>query len=170
MKYLIILGGLLTLNWLLWSGHFDNPFLLGLGAGSCLFSLFIAHRMQIVDDEGAPTHLGIRPFTTYIPWLAREIVVSNLDVAKIVLLGLPLKRNLVEVKASQKTELGKVIFANSITLTPGTVSVDMHEGSILVHAVNLAEADHDLSEEMGRRVCDLEQDDVNDNGKESGLK
>lgn len=124
---------------------------------SCLFCLYLAHRMRIVDEEGAPAQLGIRPFTQYAPWLAKEIVVSNIEVAKIVLLGLPLKRNLVVVKSGQKSELGKVIFANSITLTPGTVSVDMESDSVIVHALNLAEANDDQTGEMDARVSRLEK-------------
>lgn len=150
----------LVASWLLWSGHID-PFILALGALSCLFSLWICRRMNIVDEEGAPVQLGIRPFTTYAPWLTKEIIKSNLEVTKIVLApNLKLQRNLIDVVATPKTELGRVILANSITLTPGTVSVSMQENSrILVHALSFEGAEEDLSGEMARRVRRLEGSD-----------
>ena len=113
--------------------------------------------MKIVDEEGAPVQLGIRPFTTYMPWLIKEIIVSNIEVAKIILSkDLKLQRNMIEVGAHPKTELGKVILANSITLTPGTVSVNMENDRILVHALSFEGAEEDLSGDMDRRVCRLE--------------
>ena len=113
--------------------------------------------MKIVDEEGAPVQLGFKPFTHYMPWLIKEIIVSNIEVTKIILAkDLKLQRNMIEVGAHQKTELGKVILANSITLTPGTVSVRMENDRILVHALSFAGAEEDLSGDMDRRVCNLE--------------
>ena len=113
--------------------------------------------MRIVDEEGAPVQLGIRPFTTYAPWLIKEIVKSNLEVTKIILAPkLELQRNLIEVGANPKTDLGRVILANSITLTPGTVSVSMKDDRILVHALSFEGAEEDLSGDMDRRVRKLE--------------
>ena len=158
MKYVVTLGLLLLANWLLWSGHFDNPFLIGLGVLSCLGCLYIGVRMQIIDEEGAPAQLGIRPFTRYAPWLMKEIVISNWQVAKIIMSPrMPLKRNLVTVKANQRSPLGRVIFANSITLTPGTVAVEMLDDKIRVHALSLEEAAEDMSGEMSDRVSRLER-------------
>lgn len=158
LKYAVTLGLLLLANWLLWSGHFDNPFLVGLGVLSCLGSLALAKRMSIVDEEGAPAQLGFRPFTHYAPWLAKEIVVSNFSVAKIILSPvLQLRRNCVTLKTNQQSELGRVMFANSITLTPGTVSVDMRDGDIHVHALSLESAEEDIAGDMDRRICRLER-------------
>ena len=157
MKYFLTLLIALAVTWLVWSGHFDNPFLLVLGGASCLFSLYISQRMHIVDEEGAPVQLGIRPFTTYAPWLTKEIIISNIAVAKIILSRkMPLQRCLVDVTANQKTSLGKVILANSITLTPGTVSVGLDGNQIAVHAISSNGAEEDISGEIDRRVCRLE--------------
>lgn len=112
--------------------------------------------MRIVDEEGAPVHLGIRPLL-YAPWLIKEIVKSNVEVTKIVLSPeMKLQRNLIEVGAHPKTALGKVILANSITATPGTVAVSLEDDRILVHALSFEGAEEDLSGEMDRRVCKLE--------------
>lgn len=161
MKYLLTLALALIVSWLLWSGHFtkDDYFLLGLGGLSCLLCLWISLRMKIVDEEGAPVQLGLRPFTTYAPYLIKEIVVSNIEVAKIILSPkLPLSRTMIDVHATQKTEMGRVILANSITLTPGTVSVNMgSDDKIVVHALSFEGAEEELSGDMGRRICKLEK-------------
>ncbi|MEO9594282.1 Na+/H+ antiporter subunit E [Rhodopirellula bahusiensis] len=158
MRYAFWLTVALVATWLFWSGHFDNPFLLGLGALSVLVSLYVSLRMDIVDEEGAPAQLGIRPFVFYAPWLAKEIVESNLAVAKIILSRkMKLKRNMVTIKSHQKCELGRVILANSITLTPGTVSVQMKGEKILIHGLNLEETEEDMSGEMDERICRLEK-------------
>ncbi|MCM2373131.1 Na+/H+ antiporter subunit E [Rhodopirellula sp. ICT_H3.1] len=158
MKYALTLFVALTANWLLWSGHFDNPFLIGLGIASCVICLWLSSRMNIVDEEGAPAHLGVRPFLMYAPWLAKEIVLSNINVARIILSReMPLRRNLISVPARQKSELGRVIFANSITLTPGTVSVRLEGNQVLVHGLSLSESSDEMTDEMGERVCRIER-------------
>lgn len=159
MKFAVTLFVALLANWLLWSGYFDNAFLVGLGVISCLLSLWLAWRMHIVDEEGTPAQLGIiRPFLWYAPWLAKEIVRSNLAVAKIILSPvMPLRRNLISVPADQKSAIGRVILANSITLTPGTVSVRLEGNEILVHGLSIEGCAEDISGDMGRRICKLER-------------
>ncbi len=157
MKYSLALGATLFAFWLLWSGHYDKPFIIVLGAISCLFCLWLSMRMGIVDEEGAPVQMGIRPFTKYGPYLVKEIIISNIAVTKIICSpAMPLQRNMIVVSANQKSELGRVILANSITLTPGTISVRLEHDKICVHALSFAGAEEDLSGEMGRRVCELE--------------
>lgn len=158
MKYYITLTLALVVAWLLWSGYFlTQPFLLILGGLSCLFCVWISKRMKIVDEEGAPIQLGIRPVTNYLPWLLKEIIVSNIEVTKIILSPkMKLRRNMIDVQINQKTEIGRVIMANSITLTPGTVSVNLDGETIQVHALSFEGAEEDLSGDMDRRVCELE--------------
>lgn len=140
--------------WLLWSGHF-TPLLLAFGVASSLFVLFLTRRMNIADEECAPL-LGLRPLI-YLPWLIKEVTLANIDVAKRVLdPSLPINPQMIRVKASQKGDLGRVIYANSITLTPGTVSVDMQGDEIVVHALTSEAADEDKSGDMDRRVTKLE--------------
>lgn len=180
VKYGFALFAALLVNWLLWSGHFGNPFLTGLGVFSCALCLWLTLRMKIVDEEGAPAQLGILPVLIYALWLATEIVKANLVAAKIILSPtMPLRRNLIRVTANQKSELGRVIFANSITLTPGTVAVRLQGNEILVHGLALLETKKHLSAGMGARVCRLEcggeckHDDHNPavtNSREGGLQ
>ena len=164
MKYYLTLTIALVASWLFWSGHFrfweegfDKWFILILGGLSIAFCIWFSSRMHIVDEEGAPAQLGIRPFTTYLPWLTKEIVQSNVEVTKIIVSPqMPLHRTMIYVHANQQSEIGRVILANSITLTPGTVSVSMEHDTILVHALSFYGAEEDLSGEMDRRVCALE--------------
>jgi multicomponent Na+:H+ antiporter subunit E len=147
----ISLGLVLFGTWLLLSG-FLEPLLLGLGVVSCVIVVGIANRMDVIDHEGHPIHLGWR-ILTYWLWLAVEIVKANLDVARRVLdPKLPIHPMLIRVKASQASELGQVIYANSITLTPGTVSMVVEDGEILVHAIAKEMAADLEGGEMDRRV------------------
>jgi len=143
--------------WLLLSGHFE-PLLLGMGLASIAAVVFIARRMDVIDHEGQPVHLGWR-LVAYWPWLAWEIIKANWDVAKRILdPKLPISPTMTRVKATQKTELGQVIFANSITLTPGTVSVRLLPGEIIIHALSEDGAADLGSGRMDRKVTGVEGD------------
>ena len=150
------LGLVLCILWLLLSGYFFSALLLGLGLASAAAVVFIAHRMDVIDHEGHPVHLGWRAII-YLPWLLGEIVKANIDVARrIIQPSMPIRPNLLRVKASQKSELGNVIYANSITLTPGTVTVELDDGLLGVHAITAEAAEEVLSGEMDRRVTAME--------------
>lgn len=149
------LFALLFLTWLLLSGLYTG-LLLGLGVLSCLLVVAVCRRMQIVDLEGHPNHLVIG-MLRYMPWLLWAIVKANIDVARrIVHPRLPIAPRVIRVAASQKTHLGQVVYANSITLTPGTVAVETGEGTIEVHALTGEAAEEVRSGGMDGRVTDLE--------------
>ena len=85
--------------------------------------LAVSLRLDVVDAEALPVHFGLRPLL-YLPWLLVEIVKANVDVAKIILSpSLPIHPHLIRVPASQRSEVGQVMYANSVTLTPGTISL-----------------------------------------------
>ncbi len=142
----------LACAWILWSWHFE-ALLLVFGALSCLVVVLLCWRMGIIDDEGEPLlRLKLRPLF-YIPWLLWQIVRSNVDVARRILSpSVPISPKLIEVPSNQKTDLGSVIYANSITLTPGTITIRIRDGVILVHALSEEAAEELLEGEMGRRV------------------
>ena len=155
MTHTILAFGGLAAAWFLWSGHTD-ALLLSFGAASCIFVWLLASRMQIVDRESAPLHLIPRLFA-YVPWLLWQVVKANLHVAKLILSpNLPVRPQLLRVPANQNTDLGRAIFANSITLTPGTVSLDVRGSTVLVHALDDHSAGGVRDGVMDRRVCDLE--------------
>jgi len=155
MKRAIVLFAALYGTWLLLSGHYTVT-LMTYGALSCAFVVGIAVHLGIVDDEAVPTQLAAGHFL-YLPWLAKEIVLSNLSVARVILSpSLPIHPRILRVEASQKTDVAQVIYANSITLTPGTVTLDVRDGKLLVHALTSDSAEGLLSGEMDRRVAALE--------------
>lgn len=151
------LAVLLVVSWLLWSGMF-TPLLLGFGAFSCLLILYLAKQMRYFDTETYSFRYGIRLFG-YWTWLAVEVVKSSLQVARIVLHPrLPISPQVVDIKATAGHPVDQVLLANSITLTPGTLSLDVYNGIIKVHALTEEGADDLMSGEMDRRVAALHKD------------
>ncbi len=154
---LLLLLLLLAMAWLFWSGLF-KPLLIAFGIFSCLLSLYIAARMDYFDNETFALQFGVRLFRYWL-WLAGEVVKSSIDVAKIVLHPkLPISPQVVDIKATAKRSVYHVLLANSITLTPGTLSLDVHRGIIKVHALTKEGADDLMSGEMDRRVAALRED------------
>ena len=149
------LGVVLYTLWLLLSGHYE-PLLLTLGALSCLLVVVIALRMEVIDHESHPLHLTPR-LPLYWLWLLWEIVKSNLVVARLILTPtLSISPTVVRVTATQRSDLGRVVYANSITLTPGTVSMSLDDHQIEVHALTRELAEGLEAGEMDRRVTRLE--------------
>jgi multicomponent Na+:H+ antiporter subunit E len=148
---------LLAAAWLLWSGLF-KPLLLGLGVFSCLLTIYVTHRMHYFDTDVFALRFG-RRLLSYWLWLAKEVVKSSLDVARIVVNPkMPISPQVVKIKAASDHPVDQVILANSITLTPGTLALDVHNGEITVHALTKAGADDLKKGEMDRRVAALRED------------
>ncbi|HCB13587.1 MAG TPA: cation transporter [Gammaproteobacteria bacterium] len=145
--------------WLVLSGYFDIPLLLVFGALSCVLAVFIAWRVERADPEDHPLHLKVGPqIILYWPWLLWQIVLANLDVAKRILdPQLPVSPTLITLKPTQRSEMGQVIYANSITLTPGTITTSLSDGILEVHALTREAADSLLEGDMDRRVAALER-------------
>jgi multicomponent Na+:H+ antiporter subunit E len=149
--------------WLLWSGVYDKALVLALGAASCVSVLLLYRRMLVAHPDGEPS----RPFSQlvgvvvrtllYVPWLLWEIVKANIDVTKIILApSLPISPRIIRVDVLQKTDFGQVLYANSITLTPGTITLDVRDGAFLVHALTKDTADGVYSGDMDRRCAKVE--------------
>jgi multicomponent Na+:H+ antiporter subunit E len=140
---------------LLLSGH-TALLLLGLGLVSVLAVVLIAWRMDLVDPEGHPIHLIWRAIP-YWAWLLIEIFKANIDVARaIVRPRMPIRPTVLRLKAGQKSDLGRVIYANSITLTPGTVTLAVEGETIEVHALTPGAAEGLLNGDMNRRAMIME--------------
>ena len=151
----VSLAVVLMTIWLLLSGHYE-PLFFFLGAASVALVVWVAIRMDVVDHEGHPIQLTFR-LLAYIPWLTLEIVKSNLHVARRVLdPRLPVSPRVFTVRASQKTAVGRTIYANSITLTPGTVTIDVRGKVLEVHALTDDSADALKSGLMDARVVHFE--------------
>ncbi len=144
----------LVAAWLLWSGLY-KPLLLGLGLFSCVLTIYIKHRMEYFQTEMFALQFG-RRLVSYWLWLAKEVVKSSLDVARIIVSpGLPISPEVVTIKASCEQPVDQATLANSITLTPGTLALDVYKGEITVHALTKAGADELRKGEMDRRVLAL---------------
>jgi len=125
---------LLFAFWVVLSGFF-TPFLLAAGLGSSIAVVWFARRMDVVDQESLPLHLVPRALW-YWPWLLKEIAASAWAATKVVIHPrMPVAPELVRFKPSQRTAVGLCTHANSITLTPGTIAVEVGADEILVHAL-----------------------------------
>ena len=155
MKRALSLFLLLFAFWLLLSGHYDLWFM-GLGFISSASAVFLARRMGTVDAEGLPLDL-VPGLLRYAPWLFGTVIQANFDVARRILHPrLPITPTVIRVPAEQRTAPGRVSYANSITLTPGTISLEVSDDEIEVHALSVDAAEDLQSGEMGRRVVALE--------------
>ncbi len=151
MKRTLSLAVFLALLWWTLSGY-ASPLLLTFGALSVAGTLWIARRMGTVDHESHPVHMSWR-LTRYWVHLGREIIVSNVDVARaIVSPRLAIAPRFLRVRTRQPSDLGKVVLANSITLTPGTVTIDLRGDELLVHALTEASGRAVAEGDLDRRV------------------
>lgn len=142
---------LLIVFWLLNSGHY-TPLILGLGGASIALVILIARRMKVVDEESVPFHLS-REIPGYYLWLLTELVISNIQVVKRIWSPNTTLNPVVEtLSITQDNDMGRVILANSITLTPGTITTAVTEKSITVHALDYSSIEALKNGEMGARI------------------
>lgn len=145
---------ILLISWMAWSGIY-KPLLIGLGVFSCLLSLWAASRMGFFRHAMPVRALLRLPALWW--WLLQEVIKSSLEVARVVLSpSLPIQPELVELVTSEKTDSGRVILGNAITLSPGTVTIDLDEDRLLVHCLTAASAEGLRSREAERRTARLE--------------
>ena len=152
MKSFILFFILFSL-WLLMSGHY-NVLIVSLGIISCAFCVYVANRGKLIDDEGLPIFFMPR-LLNYLIWLFKEILKSNLSTAKVIING-KVEPETFTVKTSQVTDVAKVTYANSITLTPGTVTTKIQKGVFEVHALNSDFGNDVRTNEMDKKVTWLE--------------
>jgi multicomponent Na+:H+ antiporter subunit E len=157
LKSAVALFVILLALWMLMSGHYTTM-LVTIGVACCVGVVLLARRMGVADEEGVPIHLLPRALR-YVPWIAKEVFLANVDVARRILTPSPkpnVSPRLFDVTTSQRTDLGRVLYANSITLTPGTVSIRVYGTRITVHAIAEEVADGLSEGEMDRRVTRFE--------------
>lgn len=158
MIRLFLLSAVLFAFWLLLSGS-DKTWVVLSGAASSVLVVWFSTAKRIVDGEGFPFEWLPRAFG-YWAWLLGQIVLSATRIARIILSpSLPISPCMVAVAADQKSATGLVTYANSITLTPGTISVEVaeHSRTIWVHALTRENAAGFADDEMNRRVVRLER-------------
>lgn len=146
------LATVLGLLWAALSGH-GETLIVVLGVASVLLVVAFARRLDLVDDEGFPIELTWRT-PGYVAWLLWQIVLSNVAVIRHILRPrIEVDPQLVAVPSGQASDLGAVIYANSITLTPGTVTIAVMGDQMLVHALDREAADGLVEGSMARRVA-----------------
>ena len=152
----LALAASLFVFWLLLSGIY-TPVLVLSGLGASIAVALLARRMELADREGHPVHLGLAALT-YWPWLLKEILKSGWQVTRIILdPRLPISPSFVRFRPSQKTTVALATHANSITLTPGTITVDADRDEFLVHALTREGAAGVVDSEMDRRVSRMDR-------------
>ena len=140
--------------WLLMSGYY-TPLILSLGVISCLLCVYLTIKGKFLDNETLPIYFFPR-LIQYTVWLIKEILKSNIQTAKVIIMKSE-EPELFSVKATQKTNEGKVTYANSITLTPGTVTTQIKNDIFEVHALTKDFGDDVRSSEMDKMVTWLEK-------------
>lgn len=133
MKRKLSFVAVLVIFWLGLSGHFSGM-LLSLGAASVLLVAWLSQRMAVLDRDGHPFELFPRT-PGFLLWLAREIYLASIAVLKLVISN-RYEPDIGRVKSKQSTALGTATLANSITLTPGTLSMRIVENEIEVHTIH----------------------------------
>ncbi|MDT8321257.1 MAG: Na+/H+ antiporter subunit E [Xanthomonadales bacterium] len=145
---------LLAAAWLLWSGFF-KPLLLALGALSCALTVFLSHRLHLFDTDFFSLRFSLRLFRFW-GWLARQIVLSSVEVARVVLNPkLPISPTVVDFEAGSAHPVDRAILGNSIILTPGTLTLIIDGRKLTVHCLTRQGAEEIRAGEMNRHVTGL---------------
>lgn len=148
------LAALLVTAWLLWSGLY-KPLLLALGTFSCALVIYLSHRMRLFEYSVFTPGFGPR-LLGYLGWLGKEIIKSSLQVTRAVLSpGLPISPTVAEVDSKSRHPVDIATLGNCITLTPGTLTIRIRDGRLLVHALTREGAEEIAGGEMNRRVARL---------------
>lgn len=147
---LVVLAGF----WMALSGFF-KPLLLGLGVLSCVFVAWITLRKSLVEAQSVLTQIYWVRWWRYNFWLVGQIIKASIDVSRRILdPRMPISPTVDKVPANLP-DMGKVIYANSITLTPGTVSINLTDDGIIVHSLTRENIEALHEGEMCRRVKEL---------------
>lgn len=125
----------LIVFWLLLSGHYVL-LTISLGAVSCIGVTLIAKRMGITTQQGVPVHRVPLKLIPYWIWLIKEIFVSSWTVGRMILSrDMNLHVDVGQLPVDGMNDFQKVLYANSITLTPGTLTLEVSDNTVEVHTV-----------------------------------
>lgn len=150
MKRTVSLGLCLIGLWLLLSGHY-NALLISLGVVSVILTLIISRRMELIDAQSHPIHLTFKLIGFWLR-LFVKIVQSNIDVSLRILGLRKVEPQLIKVKLDQPSDLSKVIYANAITLTPGSASLHIEGDELYVHTISAQGAQDLLEGDMAKII------------------
>ena len=141
--------------WMLLSGKFD-AFHLTLGAICCVLVAYLFHDLLFANVRVGDMRVVAARFIAYIPWLIQQILLANIHVVSLVVRRrMPIDPRVVKFKTKLETDISCVTLANSITLTPGTITMDIKDGVFYVHAVSQKVADELNAGDMEDRVAHI---------------
>lgn len=158
-RIIILEAVVLALLWLAFSGKLDVQHLT-FGAISVVLILWSSRTLVVSlstpDENQALTRIQLFQALLYPFWLAWQILAANLLVARMILSpSMPINPAVLRFRAPVRGKLGKVILGNSITLTPGTFTLDIQDDVFLVHAISPGTAGGVINGSMQRRVAAL---------------
>lgn len=140
--------------WLLLSGHY-TPLLIMLGAASVTLVVWLLRRMDRTDQEPVPLRPGFG-LLLYLGWLFWCVIKANIDLARRIWdPKLPVNPVWAPLETRVKTPVEVALYANSITLTPGTLTTDVSDDHFMIHAISQEGIDDLREGEMERRVLKL---------------
>ena len=146
---------ILFIFWALLSGKYDS-FHLTLGAICSIIIAYLTHELLFANVRVGDTMLIVQRFITYIPWLVYQIILSNIHVAYLALSPkMPIEPQILRFSTKLESDISWVTLANSITLTPGTITMDIKEGEFFVHALSKKVADDLNTGEMEDRIAHI---------------
>ncbi|MCH8489735.1 MAG: Na+/H+ antiporter subunit E [Oceanicaulis sp.] len=133
--YGVTLTIVLAAMWAFLSGYGLKQPLLSLAICSVVVTVYMTVRMGLLDGESTP-YLRVRYFT-YWGWLSSEIVKSNIAVLRIVLSPvIDIKPTVTRTPVTLRDDVARATLANSYTLTPGTVTMEVQENGFILHALD----------------------------------
>lgn len=143
---------ILFVFWLVFSGHYD---FLHLSFGLCCAALvaIFSYDLFLPGATSPKKLLRMWRFLCYLPWLLYQVVLANLHVVHLVLRPRKIRPQIIRFKTTLTSDLSKVTLGNSITLTPGTITVDIDDGEFYVHALSDKVVRELVTGNMERRVA-----------------
>jgi multicomponent Na+:H+ antiporter subunit E len=144
---------ILFVFWMVMAGRFDLLHVM-LGMISSLLVTVVSGNLLFKESRKGRGREAVR-FVMYVPWLIYQIILANWQVARLALSPRMLELidpQLIKIKVNVKSDISKVTLANSITLTPGTVTAGIKGNEFLVHTLWQPSKDDLLSREMEKRV------------------
>lgn len=145
--------------WYIMSGFFDPIHsLMGVVSVAGVMALnYQLRKHKYFDDEvDVLDELRYGRLLFYLVWMFWQIVVSGIQVARLILTpSLPVKQRMVRFKVDLPSAHAKMILGNSITLTPGTLTVDIHEDEFLVHSIDQKAYEGIINDKMPQEVLKL---------------
>jgi multicomponent Na+:H+ antiporter subunit E len=141
--------------WLLLSGHF-GLLLLSLGLLSSIFVAWVSEKLGLFNSDYTTLKLNSK-LPKFLPWFFIEVIKSNIDVSfRILHPKLPIEPNIITLDVSHHSDVATAVYANCITLTPGTYSLDLNADNIVVHSLTRALAEDLKTGAMSKRISALE--------------